>query len=160
METRAELEIERADLTGKLGAITVDIASIKAEMAARLGGVEGDAQRIRSRLGQIDTELRRREANDAMVPTISDHALLRYIERIHGVDVEAMKSALLTETVVLAIKAGATAVKSPAGTMVIKGSTVVTFLDPEMRPKRKTQRGMREVDDEGPTYDEQMHRDW
>ncbi len=147
-ETRAELEIERADLAGKLGTIMADIEATKAEMAARLGGVEAEAQRIRSRLGQIDTELRRREAHDAMVPTISDHALLRYIERIHGVDVEAMKAALLTETVVLAIKSGATAVKSPAGTMVIKGSTVVTFLDPEMRPKRKTQRGMREVDDD------------
>jgi hypothetical protein len=147
-ETRAELEIERADLAGKLGTIMADIEATKAEMAARLGGVEAEAQRIRSRLGQIDTELRRREAHDAMVPTISDHALLRYIERIHGVDVEAMKTALLTETVVLAIKSGATAVKSPAGTMVIKGSTVVTLLDPEMRPKRKTQRGMREVDDD------------
>lgn len=147
-ETRTELEIERSDLSGKLGAISADIASIKAAMATRLGSVEAEAQRIRSRLGQIDTELRRREANDAMVPTISDHALLRYIERIHGVDVEAMKAALLTETVVLAIRSGATAVKSPAGTMVIKGSTVVTFLDPEMRPKRKTQRGMR-----GPTED-------
>lgn len=154
METRAELEIERADLTGKLGTITADIGSIKAEMAARLGGVEAEAQRIRSRLGQIDTELRRREAHDAMVPTISDHALLRYIERIHGVDVEAMKAALLTETVVLAIKSGATAVKSPAGTMVIKGSTVVTFLDPDMRPKRKTQRGMREVEEDWSEIDE------
>lgn len=154
METRAELEIERADLTGKLGTITADIASIKAEMAARLGSVEGEAQRIRSRLGQIDTELRRREANDAMVPTISDHALLRYIERIHGVDVEAMKAALLTDTVVLAIKSGATAVNSPAGTMVIKGSTVVTFLGPDMRPKRKTRRGMREVEEDWSEIDE------
>lgn len=147
-ETRAELEIERADLTGKLGVVTADIGSIKAEMAARLGSVEGEAQRIRSRLGQIETELRRREVHDAMVPTISDHAMLRYIERIRGIDVEAMKASLLTETVVLAIKSGATAVKSPAGTMVIKGSTVVTFLDPEMRPKRKTQRGMREVEED------------
>lgn len=154
METRAELEIERADLAGKLGTITADIASIKAEMAARLGGVEAEAQRIRSRLGQIDTELRRREANDALVPTISDHALLRYIERIHGVDVDAMKAALLTEAVVLAIKSGATAVKSPAGTMVIKGSTVVTFLDPDMRPKRKTQRGMRETIEDWSEIDE------
>jgi hypothetical protein len=116
-------------------------------MAARLGGIEAEAQRIRSRLGQITTELDRRAAQDALVPTISDHALLRYIERICGVDVEAMKAELLTETVVLAIKQGATAVKSPVGTMVIKGNTVVTFLDPDMRPKRKTKRGMRQTDE-------------
>lgn len=145
--TRAQLLDERADLELKLGAIEADIAGVKAEMAARLGGIEGEAQRLRSRLGQINAEISAREANDAMVPTISDHALLRYIERVHGIDVDAMKNALLTETVVLAIKSGATAVKSPAGTMVIKGSTVVTFLDPDMRPKRKTKRGMREADD-------------
>lgn len=146
--TRTELETERSDLSRKLGAITADISSIKAEMAARLGDIEAEAQRIRSRLGQIDTELRRREASDALVPTISDHALLRYIERTCGVNVEDLKAQLLTDAVVMAIKSGATAVKSPVGTMVIKGSTVVTFLDAEMRPKRKTKRGLRVVDED------------
>lgn len=146
--SRTALEAERTDLTAKLGAITADIGSIKAEMAARLGGIEAEAQRVRSRLGQIDTELRKREAHDAMVPTISDHALLRYIERVCGVNVEDLKAELLTDAVVMAIKAGASAVKSPVGTMVIKGSTVVTFLDPEMRPKRKTKRGLREVNED------------
>lgn len=146
--SRSELEAERLDLTTKLGAIEADIASIKAEMASRMGGVEAEAQRLRTRVGQVQSELAKREARDAMVPTISDHALLRYIERHFGVSVEEMKANLLTDAVVMAIKAGATAVKSPSGTMVIRGSTVVTFLDPEMRPKRKTQRGMREVNDE------------
>jgi hypothetical protein len=136
--SRTELHSERVELEGKLGAIEADIASIKAEMATRLSGVEGEAQRLRTRLGQINAEIMRREAMDAMVPTISDHALLRYIERICGVDIEAMKAELLTNAVVMAIKAGASAVKSPVGTMVIKGNTVVTFLDAEMRPKRKT----------------------
>lgn len=145
--TRAELEAERLDLQSKLGSIEADIAGVKAEMAARLGGVEGEAQRLRSRLGQINSEIAAREARDAMVPTISDHALLRYIERVCGVNVEDLKAELLTDAVVLAIKQGASAVKSPVGTMVIKGSTVVTFLDPDMRPKRKTKRGMRETDD-------------
>lgn len=143
--TRTELETERSDLTNKIGVIEATIGAIKAEMATRLGGVEVEAQRIRSRLGQITAELERRAANDAMVPTISDHALLRYIERVCGVNVEDLKAELLTDAVVLAIKSGASAVKSPVGTMVIKGSTVVTFLDAEMRPKRRTKRGMREV---------------
>ena len=145
--TRTQLEAERLDLQSKLGSIEADIAGIKAEMSARLGGVETEAQRIRSRLGQITTELDRRAAQDALVPTISDHALLRYIERVCGVNVENLKAELLTDAVVLAIKQGASAVKSPVGTMVIKGSTVVTFLDPDMRPKRKAKRGMRETDD-------------
>lgn len=143
--TRTELHAERQNLEGKIGAIESEIGSIKAEMASRLSGVEGEAQRLRSRLGQINAEIQRREARDALVPSISDHALLRYIERVHGVDVEAMKAELLTPNIVAAIKSGATAVKSPIGTMVIKGSTVVTFLDAEMRVKRKTKRGMKEI---------------
>lgn len=146
--TRTELEAERADLAMKLGAVEADLSAIKAEVATKMGALEDEAQRLRTRMGQVSAELSRREAQDAMVPTISDHALLRYIERTCGVDIASLKAELLTDTVVLAIKSGATAVKSPVGTMVIKGSTVVTFLDPEMRPKRKTQRGMREVGDD------------
>lgn len=142
-ETRNDLQAERDDLETKLGAVEADIASIKAEMAVRLSGVEGEAQRMRTRLGQINAELQRREALDAMVPTISDHALLRYIERICGVDIEAMKAELLTDAVVLAIKNGATAVKSPVGTMVIKGNTVVTFKDAEMKHRHKVRSGPR-----------------
>lgn len=145
-ETRSELQAERDALETRLGSIEAEIAGVKAEMAARLSGVEGEAQRVRTRLGQIIGEISRREAADAVVPTISDHALLRYIERLCGVDIEAMKAELLTDAVVLAIKSGASAVKSSVGTMVIKGNTVVTFKDHEMRPKRKTRAGRGEQD--------------
>lgn len=141
-ETRSELEAERQDLVNKLGAVEADIADIKSKMAARLSGIEGDAQRFRTRIGQIDSEIRRREERDAVVPTISDHALLRYIERVHGIDVDGMKAELLTDTMVLAIKNGANAVKSSEGTFMIKGSTVVTFIDHPPHQKKKA-RGRR-----------------
>jgi len=96
---------------------------------------------MRTRLGQIDAELARREAADKLVPSVSDHALLRYIERAHGIDIEALRDKVLTPNVITAIKTGASAVKSPIGTMVIKGNTVVTFLDADMRPRKKVQKG-------------------
>lgn len=145
--TRTDLQGRRADVVTKLAAVSADLEGVRAELAVKLSGLESSAQKLRTTLGQLDAELSRREAVDNIVPTISDHALLRYIERVFGVDIEAMKAELLTETVVLAIKSGASAVKSPIGTMVIKGSTVVTFLDPDMRPKRKTLRGMRDIDE-------------
>jgi hypothetical protein len=149
--SRTDLQGRRADLLTKLSAVSVDIEGIRAEMSVKLLGLESEAQKLRTSLGQIDGELSRREAADNIIPTISDHALLRYIERVYGVDIEAMKAALLTPSVITAIKVGASAVKSPVGTMVIKGSTVVTFLDPEMRPKTKTKRGLveAEVDEYG-----------
>ena len=147
--TRTELLRERDDALGKLSRVEAEIEGIKSELAGRLNGVQGDAQRLRSTIGQLEGEIARREAQDRMVPTISDHALLRYIERLCGVNVEALKAELLTTSVIAAIKSGATGLKTPLGTMVIKGSTVVTFLSADMRPKAKTKRGLARQHDEG-----------
>lgn len=140
--TRSELERDREATNARLSQVEAEIENIKAEMGERLRSVQSNAQQLRTALGQIDGELSRRAANDAMVPTISDHALLRYMERIHDIDVEAMKAELLTETMVLAIKAGAASVRSADGTWVIKGSTVVTFKSPEMDKPKRGPRGL------------------
>ena len=150
--TRNELAREREDLVSKLSRAEADIEAIKSEMAVRLKDVQGDAERLRSRIANIDDELARREAADAVVPTVSDHALLRYIERVCGVDIDALKDELLTDAVVLAIKSGATGVKTPHGTMVIKGSTVVTFKTDDMDRKRRVQKSRR--------YHEATEDDW
>lgn len=140
--TRSELAAARDEADAKLANVSSQIAGIKADMAARLSGLTAEEQRQKSILGQVTNELSRREALDAVVPTITDHALLRYMERMHGVDVAAMKAELLSEALVAAIKAGATAMKTPDGTFVINGSSVITFLGNDMRPKRKTKRGL------------------
>lgn len=141
--TRNELTRDREVLVSKLSRAEADIEAIKSEMAVRLKNVQGEAEWLRSRIANIDAELARREAADAVVPTVSDHALLRYIERVCGVDIEALKDELLTDAVVLAIKSGATGVKTPHGTMVIKGSTVVTFKTDDMDRKRRVQKSRR-----------------
>lgn len=153
--TRTELTRRRDDLAAKLSAVEADIESVKAEMAVRLKGGHSDAQRLRAEIGQIDAEISRRETRDAIVPSISDHALLRYIERVHGIDVDAMKAALLTETVVLAIKTGATAIKTSEGTFVIKGSTVVTFKGADMDARRRVPRNRPDADEAWSDADEE-----
>lgn len=147
--TRTELAALRDETDAKLANVTTEIASIKAEMSARLSGFNAEEQRLRTTIGQVTNELARREALDAIVPTITDHALLRYMERVHGIDVAALKAELMTDALVGAIKAGATAMQTTEGTFVINGASVTTFLSKEMRPKRKTKRGL--VDD---GYDE------
>jgi hypothetical protein len=144
--TRTELAALRDETDAKLANVTTEIAAIQSEMSARLSGFWAEEQRLRSTLGQVTNELARREALDAVVPTITDHALLRYMERVHGVNVAQLKAELLNDALVSAIKAGATAMQTPEGTFVINGSSVTTFLSKEMRPKRKTKRGLREVE--------------
>lgn len=149
--SRSELERDRGELTAQLSRVEASIENTKAELAARLKEDQSEAQRLRSRIGSIDAELQRREARDNIVPTISDHALLRYIERACGVDVETLKSELLTDAVVLAIKSGATGVRTPHGTMVIKGNTVVTFKSDDMDNRRRARVGRPrdEADEDG-----------
>lgn len=147
--SRTDLQAMADDAQAKLGRAEAEIEAVKAEMAARLAGASGDVQQLRTTLGQVRAEIARREALDAIVPTISDHALLRYIERVHGIDVDAMKAELLTPALVQAIKLGASGMKVADGTFVIKGSTVITFLAPEMRPKHRTQRGLVAEDADG-----------
>jgi hypothetical protein len=156
---RTELHELAQDHRGKLARAEAGVETIKAEMAKRLEDVVAAVQRHRSSLGEIESEIRRREARDAIVPSISDHALLRYIERVHGVDVEALKVDLLSDKLVLAIKAGATGLKTSEGTFVIKGASVVTFLGTDMRPKRRSRKGVVDEDfDFDPTerYDEEF----
>lgn len=140
--TRTELAALRDETDAKLANVTSEIAGIKAEMSAKLSGFNTEEQRLRTTIGQVTSELARREALDAVVPTITDHALLRYMERVHGIDIAALKADLLNGPLVNAIRAGATAMKTPDGTFVINGSSVTTFLSADMRPKRKTKRGL------------------
>lgn len=140
--SRTDLERERDQANARLAQVEAEIEAIKSEMAQRLSSIQADAQRLRTTIGQIDGELARRETRDAVVPTISDHALLRYIERVHGIDVEAMKAELLTDSLSLAIKAGAVSVRLAEGSWVIKGSTVVTFKSNDMAKPKRRARGL------------------
>lgn len=64
---------------------------------------------------------------------VTDHAVLRYLERVHNVDVEAFRDALRAEVSDAAIAAGATiggpyAVKSGRHTYICQGETVITVV--------------------------------
>lgn len=61
------------------------------------------------------------------MPTISDHAVLRYLERGYGLDVEAMKRKMQTPALEVAHDFGAdTLITSNGARLIIHGDTVVT----------------------------------
>lgn len=61
-------------------------------------------------------------------PSVSDHALIRYMERGMGFDVEAVRQSMLTETAIQAINAGATAVTIGGLKFKVHQKVVVTVL--------------------------------
>lgn len=62
-------------------------------------------------------------------PRVSDHALIRYCERVEGIDFEGMREAIMTESVKQAIKMGAKSVKMNGITLKISGTTITTVID-------------------------------
>lgn len=58
--------------------------------------------------------------------TVSDHALVRWLQRTGQIDPEAVRSVILTPDRIAAIEAGANSIKVCGVEMVVKGQTVVT----------------------------------
>lgn len=93
---------------------------------------------VRDQLSQLDKESSRLKAErkrleallDAITDGIevSDHALVRYLERHLGHDLEAIRKEMVTPGVRAAVNVGAEGVKAHGGTLKIKGRTITTFI--------------------------------
>lgn len=79
----------------------------------------------------------RKKFNDAMqkleffkqTPTLSDHALVRYIERIMKVNVQEIKDKILSPEIKALIDNGASRVSVDGVTFVVRNKNVVTIVD-------------------------------
>lgn len=80
-------------------------------------------------------------------PHVTSHALLRYIERVKGIDVDALRDEILTEPVRKALSEGASGVTVNGVQMVALDGVIVTILADGMRPKRKSRKAWRELGD-------------
>lgn len=103
----------------------VTLEQRKTESESRAASIRGELGNQRTRLNNFTQELERR-TRPAPVPRVSDHALLRYIERVKGVDLDAMRAGILTPEITAAIQVGATRVKIEGVTFVIEGNVIVT----------------------------------
>lgn len=59
---------------------------------------------------------------------VSDHALLRYLERVMGLPVEQIRADMLTDTVVQAMVLNASSVRGDGFKLVIDNFNIVTTL--------------------------------
>lgn len=62
-------------------------------------------------------------------PSVTDHAVLRYLERVMGVDVEAIRDGLLTPEIKQAIRLGAKSVTVQGVTFKVEGPRIVTVIE-------------------------------
>lgn len=69
---------------------------------------------------------------------ISDHAVLRFLERVKGVDIEAIRAEMQTPTLAVADEFGAPVLIGRNGErLVIRGGVVVTVLAKGHPPHRR-----------------------
>jgi hypothetical protein len=113
------------------------ISELQAEttrLQSVIGSLETAIADARTTLGHVRAELEKR-MRPAVAPRVSDHALLRFIERVMGVDIESFRDRILTDTVRDAIAMGATAVVVEGVRLKIQDNTIVTVLDKREKPK-------------------------
>lgn len=110
------------------------------ELEAEKVSLEQKIHDLRGRLKEINLKIvdeKQRQTVAAKQPVITDHALLRYFERKHGIDVEALRQEMLTKNVVEAIKLGADSIVVDGYRYMISENKVTTVLDKGMQPNRK-----------------------
>ncbi len=68
---------------------------------------------------------------------LSDHAILRYLERVWGIDMDTVREEILTPTVVDAIRAGASSVRVNGAMLIVENKCIVTALDATVSLRRR-----------------------
>jgi len=125
----SELKAQRVDLNAKLERINSQIQELKIS-----------AHTLSQEVVRLDSEVARRIRVEPE-PRLSDHALLRYIERVYNIDIEVIKAKIMTPTVIQAIKNGATAITVEGARFKIADNTVITVLNTSEAPRLKTGKG-------------------
>ncbi len=69
---------------------------------------------------------------------VSDHAVLRYIERHYGVDMVAMRKEILTDKVIRAIECGVKTFTLAGLTFIVENNTVITGYKPNDKRTKTT----------------------
>ena len=127
MNTKMQtLEADEEEINHALAALR----NARTQIATKIAAIQRDElspidQRINNlieRRDRVQTEMQALSKK----PRVSDHAVVRFLEREYGFDFEAVRESLLTDTVIAAMDAGATSVKANGVTLRLKGKCVAT----------------------------------
>jgi hypothetical protein len=108
-----------------------------ADLEVRLQALAAVARPLREQMSRNDKERSRLQAEKKRLEdmlaasrdqiTVSDHAVIRYLERRYGFDFEDVRTEILSPAVRRAVNAGAAGVKVTGGTFKIQDRTITTF---------------------------------
>lgn len=95
---------------------------------SRIGELDTQLSDLRNRLTGIRSSLEKR-LRPAPEPRVSDHALMRYLERVYDLDFEAMRNEILSDKAKEALKMGATAYTHNGVKFIAKDGVLVTVVN-------------------------------
>lgn len=97
----------------------------KSGVSAQIRSLESEMQSINHRIQEIEAAVASLGKNGEIV--VSEHAILRYLERVEGLDLSRVRSVLLTDKVKGSVKAlGNCKVGLDDCTVVVRNNTIVT----------------------------------
>jgi hypothetical protein len=79
----------------------------------------------------------RSDVGETVVRGVSDHAVVRYLERVMGFDIDALRARIMTPTIERAIRSGVARVRIPEGVVVVREGIITSFLPSENGPSRR-----------------------
>jgi len=129
----SQLNLKKADLELKLNAVHASLSSCQVE-----------SMRLAKEIASITNELARR-IKPAKVPRLSDHAVLRYIQRAFDIDIDSVKQRIMTPEVLKAISNGASGVTVDGVKFRVVDNVIVTAVIPETKKVRV--KGIKPVDE-------------
>lgn len=103
-----------------------------AELKQRKAVVNAKMKPYQQEMSKVDLEIKETEEelqSASREPRVSDHAVIRYLERKHGFNFEEQRKVLLNADAIAAIKMGAKKIKRDGYELVIKDNVIVTVVD-------------------------------
>lgn len=122
-----EQDASRPGITERIGEIEFrihEIAQAKRRISKEMSELDSESTRLKRELEAL--EAARAELRNGVV--ISDHALVRWLERHHGMDLEVYRREMVSPALRDAVAAGISGLKTAQGTFKIKDGVVTTFL--------------------------------
>lgn len=118
----------------ELKALQGQLAKARADETAKHEELKTAAKEYRAaqqRANQLQKQINA-AIEAAKEPIVSEHALLRYLERVHNIDLEALKAMILTPQLSNAIKtlgSGKYPLSGGGGKAVVKDKVIVSITD-------------------------------
>ena len=115
--------------TRNVASLTIsELETESTRLGSLLGQQESNIADTRAQLATVRAELDKRRRG-AVEPRLSDHAIIRFLERSMGIDIDQVRARILNDKVRAAIKSGASAVTVDGTRLKVSDNVIVTVLD-------------------------------